>query len=239
MKIKVLALAGMVAFSGCSDLNSPDTEKNTQEMKIEQGKNELAGMTEQDMRGFQWMNPPGKFQVADNALHVVAGKGTDFFNNPENGEIAASAPLLFREVSGDFVATTLVRPDFSAMWNAAALLVHADSTHWIKFAFENSDATGKSIVTVVTRGVSDDANGAVLHQPDAVWLKMIRKGNLFAMHWSEDGEAYKMARLSHLPVGETVKIGMEAQCPAGEAATHEFLFFSLGNKTVEDLRKGE
>lgn len=202
-------------------------------------KNELASMSEQDLNGFQWMNPPGVFRVLNNSIQVAADKGSDFFNNPENGEITATAPLLFREVTGDFVATTLVKPNFSDTWNAAALMVHADSANWIKFAFENSDATGKSIVTVVTRGVSDDANGVILEQRDAVWLRMIRKGNIFAMHWSEDGNAYKMARLSKLPAAEKVKVGMEAQCPVGAGATHKFLYFSLEHKTVKDLRKGE
>ncbi len=196
-------------------------------------------MSEQDLNGFQWMNPPEAFRVMNNSIQVAAGKGTDFFNNPENGEVTATAPLLFREVSGDFVATTLVKPNFSDTWNAAALMVHADSVNWIKLAFENSDATGKSIVTVVTRGVSDDANGVILEKRDAVWLRMIRKGDTFAMHWSEDGNAYKMARLSKLPAAEKVKVGMEAQCPAGEGTTHEFLYFSMENKTVKDLRKGE
>ena len=67
---------------------------------------------------------------------------------------------------------------------------------------------------------------------------MIKKGNLYALHWSADGQAYKMARLTTLPAAPGVKIGLEAQCPAGDAATHEFSYFSLEEKTVSDLRKG-
>lgn len=67
-------------------------------------------------------------------------------------------------MKGDFVATALVQPDFSSQWNAVALMVHIDDKNWIKFAFENSDATGPSIVSVVTKEVSDDANGMVISQ---------------------------------------------------------------------------
>ena len=56
-----------------------------------------------------------------------------------------------------------------------------------------------------------------------------------SFYWSVDGQDFKMARLSILPDVEMVKIGMEAQCPVGEMATHEFLHFSLERKTVEDL----
>jgi regulation of enolase protein 1 (concanavalin A-like superfamily) len=145
---------------------------------------------------------------------------------------------LFKNVSGDFVATTLAKPDFSDMWNASALMVHIDSINWIKFAFENSDATGKSIVSVVTKGISDDSNGVILNDQNSIWLRIIRKADIYALHWSKDGKDFKMARLSTLPKSDSVKIGMEAQCPIGKPAMHEFLFFSIEERTVENLRTG-
>ena len=151
----------------------------------------------------------------------------------------ATAPVLFKEMTGNFVAEALVRPDFSSTWNAVALMVHIDNDNWIKFAFENSDATGKSIVTVVTKNVSDDANGVILKSVEQVWLKLIRKGNIYSMLWSNDGKDYKMARLTSLPEADSVKIGVEAQCPVGESAMHEILHFGVVETTVEDLRKGE
>ena len=141
------------------------TDEKTTEMStssIDQSSNDLAAITSSQLGNFQWMNAPTDFSIEAGQLVVTAKKGSDFFNNPENGDRTATAPLLYREVSGDFVATAYLRPDFSSMWNAACLMMHADSTHWIKLAFENSDATGKSVVTVVTNEVSDDANGVRL-----------------------------------------------------------------------------
>jgi uncharacterized protein len=102
-------------------------------------------------------------------------KGSDYFNNPEDKTITASAPFLYLNLEGDFVARALVRPDFSSVWNAAALMVYLDSTNWIKLAFENSDATGKSIVTVVTKADSDDANGVVLEDQEKYGLRSSAK----------------------------------------------------------------
>lgn len=221
---------------GCKSVN-PENEKYQMETSIQN--NWLSASNHARLNEFAWINPPPDFELTDGRLKITAPSKGDFFINPVDRSIVSNAPLYFREVHGDFVATALVRPDFSSVWNAAALMVHADSAHWIKLAFEHSDATGRSIVTVITRGNSDDANGAVLNDQEQVWLRIIRKGDVYALHWSADGQDYKMARLSALHPAKTVKIGMEAQCPAGPAAQHEFLYFSLEQKTVADLRKGE
>ena len=192
-----------------------------------------------DLEGLSWMNEPQLYSLGEGILNVVAEKGTDFFNNPEDGSVTATAPFLCREMDGNFVATAVVRPDFSSQWNAVSLMMMMDTQHWIKFAFENSDATGNSIVTVVTRDVSDDANGVVLHHTDTVWLRMIRKGDIYSMLWSLDGAEYKMARLAKMPSAGTVKIGVEAQSPVGESAAHDILHFEVEERTVADLRKGE
>ena len=186
----------------------------------------------------KWLNNPTSIAL-DNGVRIVAGEKTDFFVNPETGENSHSAPLLYREEQGDFVATVRVEPDFSEMWNAACLMMHSDSTHWIKFAFERSDATGKSIVSVVTDGVSDDANGVILEDQDEIWLKLLRKGSIFSMLWSLDGSIYKMARLTKMELPDVVKIGIEAQCPVGKEATHNFYEFNVENISVNDVRKGE
>ena len=227
-----------LAFFACADRPTDAVEKEVPTMAVNRPDNMLAILDGQDLSPFQWMYPPETFELAAGTLRITAAKGTDFFNNPEDSAITATAPLLYQEVRGDFVATALVRPDFAETWNAAALMVHVDSTHWIKFAFENSDATGKSIVSVVTREVSDDANGVRLPDLEAVWLRLIRKGDLYALHWSADGREYRMARLTRLPSPKAVKVGMEAQCPVGDATDHAFLFYFLEHKTVEDLRKG-
>jgi regulation of enolase protein 1 (concanavalin A-like superfamily) len=115
-------------------------------------------------------------------------------------------------------------------------MLYIDSLNWVKFAFENSDATGPSIVTVVTKGTSDDANGVVIHTADELWLAMVRKNHICAMHWSIDGENYHMARLTSIPVVNDIKIGVEAQSPVGTKAKHNVLYFSIEPITIDNLR---
>ena len=199
----------------------------------------LANITIGNLGDFKWLNEPKSFQIENGTLKVVAKKETDFFNNPEDMKKVSTAPLLFKEINGDFVAKALVRPDFTSLWNAVALMVHIDNDNWIKFAFENSDATGKSIVSVVTKNVSDDANGVILNDQDQIWLKLVRKGNIFSMLWSINGRDFKMARLSAMPKIDSVKIGIEFQSPVGESAAHRIEYFKIEKITVQDLRKGE
>ena len=200
--------------------------------------NLLISLPDKDLGGFQWINEPDYSFSKDGVLTVTSGPQTDFFIDPQDGKSSASAPVLYREVSGDFVAIALVQPDLTHTWNAASIMVFIDDDNWIKFAFENSDATGNSIVSVVTRGVSDDANGVRLNDSDRIWLKLVRKGDSYAMHWSEDGQTYQMARLSKMPSADIVKVGLEAQSPLEYPATHSFHHFSLETKTVGNLRTG-
>lgn len=207
--------------------------------KLMSGTNLIDHLKNENLKGFSWLNKPESYALTEGKLSILAPSESDFFNNPEDGKVTGTAPFLYTEVEGDFVAIAKVQPDFSAMWNAAALMVYWDSQYWIKFAFENSDATGPGIVSVVTREVSDDANGVILDASNAIWLKLVRKGNLYSMLWSGDGKIYKMARLAAMPEKKIIKVGIEAQCPVGSDATHQFSHFSLEDKTVSDVRKGE
>ncbi len=185
---------------------------------------------------FEWLNSPKSFDIVDDVLQVTVVKGTDFFNDPEEKAVTASAPLLYKAIKGDFVVKALVQPDFGAQWNAVALMVYKDNLKWVKFAFENSDATGPGIVSVVTKGSSDDANGAVIPDRKKLWLAIARKGDIFSMHWSIDGKNYRMARLTAMPSMDEIKIGVEFQSPVGEEAKHFLHFFEVEKRTVKNLR---
>jgi len=196
----------------------------------------MPNMSEESISELEWLNEPESFQIEDSLFSITVTKGSDFFNNPEDKSIVASAPFLYKGIQGDFVAKTLVQPDFSSKWNALSLMLHIDSLNWIKFAFENSDATGSSIVSVVTKETSDDANGVILNKEKQVWLAMVRKNNIYSMHWSKDDKSYRMARLTSMPEAAIVKIGIEAQSPLGKKAIHKVIYFGIEERTVENLR---
>ncbi|MGB4610898.1 MAG: DUF1349 domain-containing protein [Saccharofermentanales bacterium] len=175
-------------------------------------------------------------------IAIYAPAKTDFFNNPvpEDGKLMkpqTNAPFYYQEIDGDFVAKVRVRPDFEATYDAGCIMVIQDENTWVKAAFEKSDFDTNAVVSVVTNIVSDDANGCNIDQ-DAVWLQVARVGNNFAIHYSLDGKKYDMVRLFALSVENTVKVGIEAQCPTGEGGYRYFSDLSIEKKTITNLRAG-
>ena len=164
--------------------------------------------------GWKWLNESDMVEI-NGELAIVAPPRTDWFNNPvpEEGVLpvpVANAPFFYTEVSGDFVLNARVRPNHRYTYDACALMVIKDERIWAKAAFEASDFGARAAVCVVTNGVSDDANGCNIDQ-DAVWLQIARVGDVFCVHYSLDGERFDMVRLFHLPVGDSVKVGLEAK----------------------------
>ncbi len=190
---------------------------------------------------FQWLNE-SKMTVEGDEITIFAPAETDYFNNPvpEGGAYAkpqGDAPFLYTDVEGDFVIRVRVKPNFKTTYDAACIMVIQDENVWLKAAFEQSDFGTTAVVSVVTNQVSDDANGCNVEQ-DSVWLQVSRVGDNFAIHYSLDGDRFDMVRLCMLPVGKTVKVGIEAQCPVGGGGERTFTGLSLERRTIANLRAG-
>ena len=194
-----------------------------------------------DFTEWKWLNE-SRMVTVNGEIAILAPAHTDWFNNPvpEKGSLSApvsNAPFFYTEVSGDFVFRARVCPNHRYTYDACALLVIRDERMWAKAAFESSDFGTRAAVCVVTDQVSDDANGCNIDQ-DAVWLQIARAGDVFCVHYSLDGKRFDMVRLFRLPVGESVKVGLEAQCPAGEGGLRFFCDVTLEKRTVRNLRTG-
>ncbi len=194
-----------------------------------------------DLKNWKWLNESEVMQVNDEVV-ILAPPQTDWFNNPvpENGTISApvaNAPFFYTDVTGDFVFRAKVRPNFESTYDACALMVIQDEKLWTKAAFEKSDFGTTAAVCVVTNELSDDANGCNIDQ-DEVWLQIARVGDVFITFYSLDGEKFDMVRLFNLPVEKCVKVGIEAQSPAGEGGLRNFSHITLEHRTLTDLRAG-
>jgi regulation of enolase protein 1 (concanavalin A-like superfamily) len=195
-----------------------------------------------NLDGFKWLNE-SKISVDGERIVIDAPGLRDFFNNPvpEGGEFnvpQGNAPFFYTDVDGDFVIRVKVKPNFETIYDAACIMVIQDENLWIKAAYEKSDFDTTAVVSVVTNKVSDDANGCNL-TADSVWLQVARVGCNFAVHYSLDGEKFDMVRLCYLPVGNTVKVGIEAQCPTGQGGVREFSGLSIEKRSIADLRAGK
>ena len=184
-----------------------------------------------------WFNETGWEPLPDGGLRIHAGPKTDFFQNPNRQGGSDSAHLLWLPVTGDFVAQAHVRPTFTSTYDAGALMVRGDETHWAKVCFEATDFDTHAAVSVVTNGLSDDANGPNLDVPD-VWLQVVRVGDLVALHYALDGKAWRMVRYCTLPLPDEVQVGIVTQSPIGPGTTIDVYSFTIERRTVKDLRAG-
>jgi regulation of enolase protein 1 (concanavalin A-like superfamily) len=175
------------------------------------------------------------------AVLASAPARTDLYVDPGGAgaeTMLNAATLLGRPPTGDFQFSARVSVDFRSQYDAGVLLLWADEKNWGKFCFEFSPASSPMVVSVVTRGLSDDANAFVVDDR-TIWLRMSRTDRVYAYHASTDGTTWHLVRVFHL--GDDIaghRIGFEAQSPTGDGCTVTFDHIAFTSKRLADLRDG-
>jgi regulation of enolase protein 1 (concanavalin A-like superfamily) len=185
---------------------------------------------------FKWDNK-SEVKIGENRLEIKALPKSDYFIDPAGSNKSLNAQYFYTDVNKDFILKSKVSRTFISTYDACVLMVMSDETCWVKFCFELTDLGTNAVVSVVTNGVSDDANGVNI-QGDTVYMQIAKKGDLFALHYSLDGSDYKMVRYFKLPMKETFKVGFVAQSPTGDGGVCLFEEIQLNYETIKDLRKG-
>lgn len=190
-------------------------------------------------------SPPGVWRSgADGVITADAPAHTDLYINPGGAaagdaeSLLNAATLLGAPPEGDFQFSARVTVDFRSQFDAGVLLVWLDQENWAKFCFEFSPANEPMVVSVVTRGESDDANAFVV-QDRSVWLRVSRIGRVYAFHASTDGAVWTLIRAFTLEADLTEhRVGFEAQSPTGDGCTVTFDRIRFVTQRLEDLRDG-
>lgn len=186
-----------------------------------------------------WLQEPQSWRVPDEAsLNVVAGARTDWFVDPQRStEATLNAPALIGTSSGDYLLCARVTVDFAATYDAGVLMLHESDDVWAKLCFEYSPQREPMVVSVVTRGVSDDCNSFVVDGA-SVWLRIARIGRAFAFHTSTDGERWNFVRHFALDGAREPSVGFSAQSPNGNGCAVAFERISYRAERLDDLRSG-
>lgn len=190
---------------------------------------------------------PWRLDPGAGAVRATAAPHSDLFIDPGKGttlnaeSMLNAATLLGAAQPGDFQLSARVTVDFAATYDAGVLLLWVDEHHWGKLCFEFSPAGEPMIVSVVTRGVSDDANAFVV-PGRSVWLRVSRIDRAYAYHASEDGRRWRMIRFFTLDGAEGAPerelIGFEAQSPTGDGCEVTFQDIRFVPERLADLRDG-
>jgi uncharacterized protein len=184
----------------------------------------------------RWAVEPERWELDGDELSVAAGPRTDLFADPGGRPARTDAPCLLGPADGDFLFGARVRVDFAATFDAGVLLLRRDEAHSAKLCFEYSPQGAGTIVSVVTRTVSDDANSFAV-EGDSVWLRIARTGPSFAFHASTDGARWDLIRHFALE-GGGLELGFMAQSPTGEGCTATFDRIFFRPERLADLRSG-
>jgi regulation of enolase protein 1 (concanavalin A-like superfamily) len=182
-----------------------------------------------------WDVEPARWSLDAGALTIAAPARTDLFRDPAGSAPETGAPRLLGPLEGDFQLWARVRCTFAGAFDAGALLVWAGAERWVKLAFEVSPHGEAGVVSVVTDGLSDDANAFAV-EGGAVWLRIARLGSACALHARLDGEPWRFVR--HFPLGGELRAGFLAQSPVGAGATATFEEIGHTPERLADLRSG-
>jgi regulation of enolase protein 1 (concanavalin A-like superfamily) len=185
----------------------------------------------------RWAPPPENWEISGGTLTVRAGALTDHFHDPAGGPPVRTAPRLLGPAAGDFQLSARVTVDFVARFDAGALFVHLAEETWAKLCFEYSPLQEPTVVSVVTRGLSDDCNSYPAAE-NATWLRVARLGGAFAFHCSTDGAAWKLVRHFALGPAATVELGVLAQSPEGAGCTVRFESIRYQPERLLNIRSG-
>ena len=183
----------------------------------------------------EWLVEPAVATTSvDGAISITAWRNTDLFASPAGEEPKlGAARLLGTPPDGDFLLTAHVSAPFGARFDAGGLVLWVDEERWGKLAVEWSPQQEAMVVSVVTRGLSDDANGAVLDRGEA-WLRVARIGELYAFHASRNGSHFHFVR--QFALDGAARVGLLAQSPVGDGCTATFRDLRFEGRTLQDLR---
>ena len=187
---------------------------------------------------FEWQVAPADWTVGlDGTLHMVAGPRTDLFLDPAGGPPQLGAARITAAVEGDFQLSAYVKAELQATFDAGALVLHSADHSWVKLALERSPEGQAMVVSVVTNGLSDDANGRVVTGA-GVWLRLSRIGAACALHASDDGVRWELVRHCAFPAPDGLTAGFLAQSPTGAGCAVTFDGLHFVAETLADLRDG-
>ncbi|SEO36874.1 hypothetical protein SAMN05428959_10748 [Duganella sp. CF517] len=180
----------------------------------------------------------GAASVKDKALVLQAKKGTDLYANTDGTEIADNTPRVLFQPVGDFIFSAKVTAGVNHAFNGGALIVYNDKANWAKLLFEFAKTGAAGISSTVAKGVGDDAHHGV-RPGGAVYLKVLRRKDMFVFYTSPDGRDWSMVRSFSLPGAATAKVGFSSQSPAGDGFSAQFSDVKFRNATFKDFWQGE
>jgi regulation of enolase protein 1 (concanavalin A-like superfamily) len=188
-----------------------------------------------EKRGLQ----AGRIDIEGNDVVIEAAPNTDWFFDPRGKARLRNVPSVALSTQTPvFALQAKVSAGFGSRFDGGTIFVQASDTAWAKIAFEYSPQHVPTIVSVVTKDVSDDCDGPSFEK-EAVYLRLSAQDGTFAFHFSETGSNWRFLRWFSLSYDSgPLTIGLSAQSPLGNGCRVRFSDISLTHNPITDLRDG-
>jgi uncharacterized protein len=189
---------------------------------------------------FQWHIPPVEWSYEPpKGLFILAGAQTNWFSDPAGNYAKDNAPCaLVTPPDASFLLSTKISVAFASAFDAGVLQIRARDDLWAKLCFEYSPQGRPMIVSVVTRGVSDDCNSVEIDGSE-IYLRVARTPQTWAFHYSHDGHLWHFVRYFTLGKVASLRVGFSAQSPTGMKCAVVFSEMSYRPGSLKDNRSGE
>jgi len=170
-------------------------------------------------------------------LTITSPAKADWFIDPQGAVNVSNAPVLLFPTSGPCMLSAQVTANHISTYDAGVLMVYESPLAWAKFCLELSPQGLPTIVSVVTKGVSDDCNAFAVKGP--AYMRVSRLEKAYAFHVSEDGSTWSLIRYFTLEDNSNAQMGFEAQSPTGSSCTVSFGDIRFEPRLLADIRSGE
>lgn len=186
----------------------------------------------------KWEIRPKEFSIGKSAITISSGEKTDMFRDPNVTYNTDNAPKLLFEADSNFVITAAVEHAFLSKWDGGALVLKADSLNWVKCCFEKDYTGARRIVTVVTKGISDDCNSVEINN-NKVYFKIAKADNVITLYYSLTGAKWFLVRHFTFDTANNLKVGFLSQSPTGKDCKVTFSEIKYAAKKIKDPYLGE
>jgi len=185
-----------------------------------------------------WLNQLESWDLSpDGQLTITAPAKTDWFIDPQGGVNVSNAPALLFPITNPCMLSALVTANHVATYDAGVLMVYESPLAWAKFCLELSPQGSPTIVSVVTKGVSDDCNAFAVNGP--AYMRVSRLEQAYAFHVSENGTVWNLIRYFKLEDSKNAQMGFLAQSPTGSGCAASFRDIRFEERLLGDIRSGE
>ena len=219
-----------------------------------------------DVPPLNWLDTdnPGsaEFDEEKQSITITTTKETDWFNpppDPSSPTALSNAPaLVFQTPACDWQLSAKVTVDHRYLFDAGTIFIHQGPNDWCKLCFEFSPEEVPVVVSVVTRDISDDANGPpITNGTNSIYLRVSKYASVIAFHYysvddDDDDDAgtgdagtkkkywtlHRAFSMRDMTNKVPMSVGFLAQAPVGDSCTAIFSKVEFTETTLGNLRDG-